>query len=295
VATQAKIAAAGSAVLAAAALGCSLLVDTGGLAGHATAADASSDGRDTGTPAPVSDAASDTAFDAPSEAAPSVADAYAAAVLSDGPSLYLRLDEQAGSVAVDATGMQNAAYFGAVVLGTPGAFAGSSAISLDGNPGGVDAGPRFDFDGRKPMTLEAWHRTTNTDDVYRFLFCKELTDANGLEEYGIFLQVPDGFYFQRYVQGAARATAAPQLARDGLFHHIVITYDGSKVAFWVDGAVAGAFDDTRDAATKPGTSLFVGTKTSAVGTVFGDVDDVAVYEKALPADRVLAHFHAAGR
>ncbi|MDB4938449.1 MAG: hypothetical protein JWP87_5421 [Labilithrix sp.] len=48
-------------------------------------------------------------------------------------------------------------------------------------------------------------------------------------------------------------------------------------------------------ATKGAVRFCIGALSPTYGTLFGDVDDAAVYEKALTPDRILAHYHAAGR
>jgi hypothetical protein len=278
--------------------GCSLLVDTGGLAGSAASGVADGGGPD-GTPldgAADTGASSDAPDDVASDAPTTIADVYAASVLSDGPAMYLRLDDSGGSLAVDsASGGTSRAYFGKVTFGVPGAFAGSSAIALDGTSGGIDAGPVFDFDGVKPFTLEAWLRSTKTDDTYRFIFSKDVQDSmNRRQEYAIFLQTPDGFAFERYVNNNSAAASTMNPAPNSGFHHVVSTYDGARGFFWIDGNVAGTFDDVRSAAKKS-TDFYVGAHDPGYGTLFGALDDVAVYEKALTSDRILAHYHAAGR
>ncbi|MEA2752489.1 MAG: hypothetical protein QOI41_6632, partial [Myxococcales bacterium] len=112
---------------------------------------------------------------------------------------------------------------------------------------------------------------------------------------GVFLQSPDGFYVERYVNDVSASAGTDLPAPGGGFHHVVATYDGAKAFFWVDGAVVGSFDDTRSATTKPGRSFCVGAHDPSYGALYGDVDDAAVYEKALTPARILAHYAAAGR
>jgi hypothetical protein len=280
-----------------ASVGCSLLVDTAGLsAGPSDASAPASGTSDAGADgAAIIDASVDAGVADAADAGPSIAQVYAAAVLSDGPSMYLQLDEKAGNAAADASGGPSRIYFGSFTHGVPGAFPGSMAMGLDGATGGINAGPVFDFDGLKPFTLEAWHRSRKIDTVYRFVFAKDVMDSMGLrQEYGIFLHSPEGACFERYVDGGSASTRSAPVPIDGDFHHLVTIYDGAKGALFVDAVLIGTFNDTRSAATKP-KSLYVGTHDSGYGTLFGDLDEVAVYEKVLTPARILAHYHAAGR
>jgi glucose/arabinose dehydrogenase len=87
---------------------------------------------------------------------------------------------------------------------------------------------------------------------------------------------------------AGRGAATAVLPSTGVWHHVAGTYDGSAVKLYIDGAVAasvaasGAIPTTTNA-------LFIGTKNAAApaGDHFlGRIDDVRVYNVALPVDDI---------
>src|SRR2546427_13175021 len=81
-------------------------------------------------------------------ATPTTPPSYRASVLADHPVAYWRLDEETGTVMVDASGNGNdGAYAGAVTLGQPGALA-----SDGGTAGGVGPGGGAGSRRRSPTT-----------------------------------------------------------------------------------------------------------------------------------------------
>src|SRR2546427_12015435 len=72
-------------------------------------------------------------------ASPTTPPSYRASVLADHPVAYWRLDEETGTVMVDASGNGNdGAYAGAVTLGQPGAPASDGGTAVGVVPGGPD-------------------------------------------------------------------------------------------------------------------------------------------------------------
>src|SRR5262249_11369621 len=72
------------------------------------------------------------------------------------------------------------------------------------------------------------------------------------------------------------------------YHHVAGTFDGSTMILYVDGAFAGQATGGLTAQSR--TAPF-----SAGDNFAGDVDEVAVYDYPLSAERVLAHYTAATR
>jgi hypothetical protein len=290
---------------------CSLLTDTGGLAGEGPpdgaaydaftldvtggpddgdaratdAADGASDPADTALPQDAGDAAEG--------AAPPT---YRDAVLADAPIAYWRFGEPSGTVAHDESGHGNdASLGGGITWGAAGALVGDAdtAIRLDGTDG-LDAGTRFDFAGNDPYSLEAWLRPEAIDNTYRHLYSKDdQSRATGREQYGVFVQASEGLAYERWVAGGSAKVVAPLPALNRWIH-VVGTYDGSKMTLYVDGAVVAVRLDTRAQLTKPVTE-YVGCKAAQSGVIRGALDEMAIYDHALTSDRVTAHKTASRR
>ncbi len=274
---------------------CSVLVESSGLTGGREpidSADAANDSQgvvdagevDAADPADAVDAA-----DADSDGAPAI-HPYVQAVLADGPSLYYRLEETSGSTVKDETGNHPGTYLAGGTHGVPGAFSGSLAFGQAKN-GGIDPGDIFDFVGTVPFTLEAWFRPDAYDGEYRFLFHHEdLSDLR--QNYGIYVQSTSGLGFERHIDDSGRA-AQTSLPAVGSWHHIVGVYDAVALQLYVDGALVATAGDKRAAKDKQRPLRLGYGYTSGEGALRGTLDEVAIYEKALGADRIAAHYQAA--
>jgi hypothetical protein len=298
---------------------CSLLTDTNGLVGGNTndaSFDATSSTQDSSVPTPPIDAGAtdsgatvdatarpdgslglDAGPDAPVDAgAPDTATdaslSYAATILSDLPLAYWRLDEPSGTTAHDATGHGNTATIGTgAAWGSPGAISGDPNTAVHLSTDGFNAGPSFDFPGNAPYTLEGWLSPEVIDNTYRHLFSKNDEAADGgREEYGLFVQSTETFVFERFVAGTSVKTHAtlPPLNQ---YTYVVATYDGTSMAFYVNGALVSAAPDTRPQQSKP-VAEFFGCKATQNGVLQGLIDEVAIYDHALPAASIAAHWAA---
>jgi hypothetical protein len=217
---------------------------------------------------------------------------YTAEVLADNPVLYWRLNETAGITAVDASGNNHhGTYKGTLQIGQPGAIAGDTDTAVGFNGGSVDAGGILDFAGDEPYTLEAWIRPTIIDGDYRHVFNKDAIDTDGRQQYGMFVRSSSGLCIERFVDsGAIQAiTGAPPL---DVYTHVVGTYDGTMMQLFVNAVLVDSATDARLAKQKDAPFL-VGTKYIDTGPFIGDLDEVAVYDKALTQERVQAHYDAA--
>jgi hypothetical protein len=221
---------------------------------------------------------------------------YAAQVLEDDPVAYWRFDETSGTTAADSSGHGNdATYQGGVTLGVPGAIAGDpdTAASFDGISGFVTAGDRFSFVGQAPFSIEAWV-TAEAGATYAGVASRN-DDVGGppSEGYILFVAPTDGtFGFQR-LDGSNVSTAVSMAGVSASSAtHVVGTFDGLELVVYIDGEpqgmqtasfpIAGALAD-----------FVVGAEAGGSANYFaGTLDEVAVYDHALSADRVGKHYLA---
>lgn len=276
---------------------CSIFTDLSGLSGGATGVGAS-DGGDAALETGVPEASADGG-DGGDGRADATADAavrsYSAEVLSDKPIAYLRFGETAGVLAHDETGNGNqGAVSGTVTWGVPGALArdGDTAVRLDGTTSQIDLGGAIDFAGTAPFSLEIWFNVATVDTTYRFLLGKDTQPTSGREEWGVVIQSVDGLYFERYIAGSGRGAGTAAQPLVGRWVHTVSTYDGMTLAFYVDGALVDQSLDPRSQLAK-NVSLYAGSDGAGRGVIDGALDELAIYDFALSATRIKAHFDAA--
>jgi hypothetical protein len=228
--------------------------------------------------------------------------AYAAVVLADKPILYLRLDDPTGDVATDAAGRATMARYqgGGLQRGVPGALGNddNKAIRLNGETGWVNLGDNFDFVGRVPFSIELWVKPRVIDEKFRGLFTKE-TNEGGRQGYLLVLNQGVGLTFDR-ARGGVVAQVATKPISATAWSHVVVTFDGMNLRLYVNGQAAAGptpagleLPDTSVAAVA-GARVGGNTPIGQAAHFDGDLDEVAVYDLALSADRVAAH-HQAGR
>ncbi len=277
---------------------CSLLTSLGDLSAGdppaTTATDAASAAADAESGTSPADAS-------PGDAAPSPRlAAYRDAVLADGPHVYLRLEETTGRVAADETGAHPGEYVGDPQQGVPGILGGKALGIRDGIAAFVKVpSSEFRYAGRAPFTVELWVRPTLFRDFLWIIGTEDwyaprqgwslLTFSEELLLYEVWAGAQDG--------GWTLVRAPPTSARKlvaGAWQHVVVTYDGSTVRSYQDGTLSATRLAPTDAPAT-GDALNIGCRVWRDGTSSGcfdggEIDEVALYDKALPAAAVAAHW-----
>ena len=219
------------------------------------------------------------------------ADTYAGTILADHPVGYWRLGESMGLVAHDASGQGfDGTYEGGVTLGVPGAIANDpdTAVTLDGSTGFVRIpnAPVLDALTSGAVSAEGWvHGGIKNGD-------SEIWSAwNG-----------GGTGYQLiYNNGVAGAWSgngivnSPLAITDDNWHHVVGVWDNGVGHIYVDGVLEASGTCKPSAATLDNQ---IGTQCKSAGSTqcndfrTGGVDEVAVYDYALTATAIAAHYQA---
>lgn len=239
----------------------------------------------------------------------SVPDARAASyheiVLADQPVVYYRLEDPAGSMMV--TNAVNPDTFYAFVIPDeyfewpkfeqPGIGSNSVSFHLYTPDGGTPQRSRIELpftpeiNQAGPFTAECWVRPTSWGSDYR---CP-------LGNFGGWGASPTpGWHFYQtpgegatstwiWVQKGGNIWLGGNPVTKNKWDHLVATYDGTTVRFYVNGVLSGSAVDTAPA---PNTSqpLCIGWS-PAGGWVFdGSVDEVAIYATALTEAQIQMHY-----
>jgi hypothetical protein len=223
-------------------------------------------------------------------------------VLADRPVAYYRLGERQGDTAADSAGRSPAARFvgGGITRAVPGAIAddGDGGVRLAGELGWVSLGDGFDFAGRVPFSIELWARPQVVDDRHRGLFTKEVAGGGVRQGYLLTFQAAAGLTFERSKDGIPASVTARAPAA-GIYTHVVVTYDGASLRLYMNGELAAG--PTPAAVELPDTTAnavagarFSGNTPIGNAAHFqGDLDELALYDHALPAERIETHHRAA--
>lgn len=230
----------------------------------------------------------------PADSGTADAAGFAGAVVADGPLIYLRLDETDGNVAHDLVdGGANGTILGNVALGKMGALAdGNAAMSFDGIDCGIDLGSVAQFPGNAPYSVEAWIQPGLASHTY-YEIAARWKAPPGPEGWNLFYS-SDSIQFSREALGSLPGVVKTREPDFDTYHHVVATYDGSALAIYLDGHLEATTD--AELALTSGTipPLMVGAANGSTTTspMYGLIDEVAIYDHALDASRVAAHFAA---
>ncbi len=201
---------------------------------------------------------------------------FLASDITNGLVGHWKLDESSGTSAADNAGANT---------GTLSNMSGSEwtsgqvdgALEFDGSNDyvGCGNGASLKITGTE-ITMVAWVKW-DSNNAWSTIAMKTSSGA-WTDGYGLYAHSNStvNFYVTRYNQN--RATAA--YAADGLWHHVVGSYDGSNVRIWVDG-VEGSPDSYTGSITDSNHAFEIGRGYSNSYNFDGSIDDVRIYNRAL--------------
>jgi len=215
---------------------------------------------------------------------------YAEVVTSDGPIAYWRFET--GDLGRSETGLD---YHLTAVDGptqNPNGAVGGS-LQLTGGAHlekSLGAGDPMTFKGTLAFTIEAWAKKSAASAGTRMTLVSHYT-LSGVAE-GWRTSMSDIFFLDR-AQNNDNIIHGIQTASFDVtpWHHVVAVYDGAQQHLYVDGdskAVAGDVNPISSSVH----NLQIGGPISDRAAWNGEIDEVAIYAKALPQDRINAHFKA---
>jgi hypothetical protein len=188
-------------------------------------------------------------------------------------------------------------YLGGVTRGVPGALVGdaNTAARFDGVDDRVNivdpASGALDF-GTGDFSVEAWIKTSTS--VERTIVSKR--GAASDPHWAVTVTGDAGHVAELEASirsgGVTRQVYGPAARLDdGAWHHVVVAFDrDTGITVYVDGVAAvRAVPTIGDVSNSA--NLRIGRATGLLD-FSGDVDEVAVYPSALPAQRVQAHYDA---
>jgi RHS repeat-associated protein len=212
---------------------------------------------------------------------------YATSVRSDNPRAYWRMGETSGTTAADDLTAHPGTYTGSPTLGSTGALATDTnkAPMLDGVNDRVDAPNTSGFfdPGTGNFSVESWVKTTvNGNEVI----------ATKGTNWQVAVTSDTGHIGQARFTYANAAITAYSTSRvdDGNWHHVVaVANRTSGATVYVDG-IAGPTTVTANSTALTDTNpVRIGAHATTAGYFTGQLDEIAVYNTALAASRILAH------
>jgi hypothetical protein len=169
---------------------------------------------------------------------------YHDAVLADHPLAYWRLDD-IGTTAGDVMGTYPGTYSGACMHGVLGAVADDPDTATNFEHSCImSANNAPSFAGIAAFTIELWFQPTVLPQG-SYLVMKETRTANAIAPIDGFaiVNATTGAYIERCVAQTCFQTS-PMALPSQAFHYLVATYDGAKLAFYLDGSLATTQPDS---------------------------------------------------
>ncbi|SDT39142.1 Concanavalin A-like lectin/glucanases superfamily protein [Friedmanniella luteola] len=223
--------------------------------------------------------------------------AYDQKVLADSPQNYWRFAETSGTTVADTAGSGPATRQAGVTTGVPGARTGTApgtAYRFSGSGSTSSVASSTAEAGKQVFSVEAWFKTSSTTGGKIVSFGSAQTGNSTNADRQVYLSNAGQVIFGT-IAGSVRAIYGPSGKNDGKWHHVVATLDPSGLKLYVDGVLSASRTDYYQAQRYTGywrvggdvLSGWPGNPTSPY--LAGDIDDVAVYDRALTAAQVAAH------
>jgi len=222
---------------------------------------------------------------------------YDATVLADNPRIYLRVGETSGLTAYDSGpygGAQDGTYLAGPALGVAGILADDTAVGLTPNQA-IQV-----LDPFQPIayTLEAWLRADAGVTTGRGILVRTAGDPNGTWSHQ--LRITNTGLLQHYTfDGSVKHIVGTTTVEADTWYHVVGTAtNGDRMRLYVNGALEAESSFTLGDLWTGGNQWLLGTHSGdAAGTgpiqyFDGTLDEIAVYDYALTADQIQAHYAA---
>ncbi|MTB88002.1 PKD domain-containing protein [Aeromicrobium senzhongii] len=237
----------------------------------------------------------------PSALGTAPADPYGASVFSDEPDLFWRLADT-GSTAADAAplGDREGTIAGNRTAGRPGVIAGNASLRLGPStmfgmsPGGVVTS-KTQIPGPATFSQEVWFKTTMSG-VGRIFGFGSSSGTGASTNYDRHLWLSAGRLNFGVNPGSAVTITSSETLNDGQWHHVVSTLGPDGMKLYVDGELDGTHPNTSAQAYDGYWKLGGDRQWTDSSTAWfdGDVDEAAIYSRALSTSDVQRHFVAGG-
>lgn len=217
--------------------------------------------------------------------------AYLAAVLVDAPVRLWGLQETSGTTAADAsTNAAAATYNGTYLLGDGnGPIPGSKAARFGGTNSEITQASAAATNITGDLTLECWVFLASAT-TFSFLIGKG--GGSGATPYALYVDNSGVISFQAISSGgASQIMLATFKMLPNVWQYFAVTRSGTTVTFYLNGTLVNTVTQTVTPATNT-TTVSLGSRTDHYTYFGGLMAYAAIYDAALSATRIAAHYSA---
>lgn len=220
---------------------------------------------------------------------------YAASIINSGPVAYWQLDDDTTATnVVDSIdpNANNAGISGRRPdFGQPGVFTDSTAIALNDKneylslPGALLSGLETEF------TVEMWLKSGSTGGWDRAIRARGhgfgIDWSGGDQQFRAWLHTTDG----------AETLVVSNPVSLNEWHHVAFVFDGSEIRMVVNGELHNVTAVSGNTANYSGAQFTLGNDSpgNRKRDFRGSIDEVAIYNTALPTTELTGHYTASGR
>ena len=214
---------------------------------------------------------------------------YEKGVVLSRPSSYYHLDEASGTV-LDAN--RNTIIDGTIsgtVTTQQSSLVSGGNYSYYFNGGYVTLGDQYDFINRSAFTWEAWIYPTVYDANWRRIMSKEKLD-NPRSGFFVLMHSSYGLWVERWTNGNQTGMYSYFPVSINNTYYMAVGYDGTNIFLFINGVLRQSVDTTNmpDIGHEFRLAAESGTDTNA--RFRGNLDEVAIYRRALSFDEMMDHY-----
>jgi len=232
---------------------------------------------------------------------------YEQTALELGPVSYWLLDDKTGTTVTDQIGTGDGTITNDPYMGMQGPIGrlNKTAMEFDGSTQDISMGDIHDFERTDEFSISCWFKSRSVGSSRGTLISK-LDHASPNSGYELAIRGDDSgkIRFLLINNGASNVLGMNSLTTnldDSVWHHIIVTYDGSSTPagtkIYIDGiddTNTTAINDTLDSSILNNIPLHIGSRNSDSGYLPGLISDVVIYDAELTPLKV-CKLYAASR
>ena len=221
---------------------------------------------------------------------------YEANVLADVPQAYYRLNETSGTTVADISGRgYTGTIHGSVTFSQAGALAVSTDTSMqfDGSTAYISL-PTILLPNITAFSVECWFKVAATANLANSpVFVGNDDPQHNLVgfNFGAFPHGTDGLFFNVAINGVWKQATSSTIFAANTWYRVAATYDGVTLRIYTNGVQTGSLAAS-GVMTVSNNPVLIGAMIGPTAFLNGFLDECSIYNTALSASRILAHYNA---